>query len=129
MNRIRSALGLAAGIAVLVAVPTFGLGAVAGAATGDGGTEQRPGPRPQLTDEQRQCLGDQGVTPPERPVDGAPVRPSDEQRAERRAAMKAAAEACGLPERRGPGTRPGRAGEPRQCPDDQGATPDRPSDI
>ncbi|MET0626947.1 MAG: hypothetical protein ABW033_00645 [Acidimicrobiia bacterium] len=46
-----------------------------------------------MTDDQRACLADQGVTAPTRSTDGAHTPPTDEQRA----AMKAAAEACGLP--------------------------------
>jgi hypothetical protein len=134
MNKIRSAFGLAAGVIVLVVVPTFGLTAVASAASDEtagsvperevGGPERR-GPRPQLTDEQRQCLADQGVTPPERSADGTRARPTDEQRA----AHAAAAEACGLPARRGPGPRPQLTDEQRQCLADQGVTrPERSAD-
>ena len=58
------------------------------------------GPRPALTDEQRECLAAQGVTVPAPTADGTRVRPTDDQRA----AFRAAAEACGLPlPTRGPG--------------------------
>ena len=50
---------LATGALALVAVPAFGLTGVAEAATGETGAEGRDA-RPQLTDEQRQCLADQG---------------------------------------------------------------------
>jgi hypothetical protein len=51
-------------------------------------------PHPQLTDEQKQCLADHGITPLQKPADGTrPTPPTDEQRA----AHRAAAEACGLP--------------------------------
>lgn len=56
------------------------------------------GPRPMLralTDEQRQCLAEQGVTPPSRPADGTRPELSTEQRD----ALRQAAEACGLPAR------------------------------
>ena len=53
----------------------------------------RRGLRPALTDAQRQCLVEQGVTVPTRPADG--LRP--ELSAEQRAALRRAAEACGLP--------------------------------
>jgi len=49
---------------------------------GDGG---RRGPGPRLTDAQRQCLADAGITRPTGP-------PTDEQRA----GMRAAAESCGI---------------------------------
>ncbi len=51
------------------------------------------GHRPQLTDAQRQCLADQGVTLPTRPADGSRPEVSQEQRE----ALRAAAEKCGLP--------------------------------
>ena len=51
------------------------------------------GPRLALSDAQKQCLTDQGVTLPARPVNGErPARPTDEQRA----AFRAAAQACGI---------------------------------
>jgi hypothetical protein len=117
--KIRNAIGLATGALALVAVPAFGLTGVAEAASGEIGAGGGRGPRPQLTDEQQQCLADQGVTPPERPADGVRVPPTDEQRA----AMKAAAEACGLPARPGPGSRPQLTDEQQQCLADQGVTP------
>jgi hypothetical protein len=117
--KIRSAVGLAAGALALVAVPAFGLTGVAEAASGETGAGGGRGPRPQLTDEQKQCLTDQGVTPPERSADGTRVLPTDEQRA----ALKAAAEACGLPARPGPGLRPQLTDEQKQCLADQGVTP------
>ena len=49
----------------------------------------------QLTDEQRQCLVDQGVTPPAAPGDGTRPQVSSEARD----ALRQAALACGLPER------------------------------
>jgi len=125
---IRGTIGLAVGAVALVAVPALGLAGVASAASGDSGetadTTARP-TRPQLTDEQRQCLADQGVTPPTRPADGTHTPPTDEQRAE----MLAAAEACGLPARAeggGPGMGHGRGpaltDEQRACLADQGVT-------
>ena len=95
--------------------------------------------RPALTDAQKQCLADQGVTLPQRPAaDGTGQRPSpptDEQRA----AFRAAAEACGLPtppagDHRpgfgGPGgPRPALTDAQKQCLADQGVTlPQRPAD-
>jgi hypothetical protein len=52
-----------------------------------------PGGRPVLTDEQRQCLADHGITLPERPEVGSErQRPSDAERD----TFRAAAEACGI---------------------------------
>ena len=83
-------------------------------------------PHPQLTDAQKQCLADHGVTPPQKPADGTrPTPPTDEQRA----AHQAAAEACGLPAR-GPGgpggpggVRPQLTDAQKQCLADHGVTP------
>lgn len=79
-------------------VLTVGAFAFAGPALADAGNDNlRASHRMELTDEQRQCLADAGVTRPE-------GRPTDEQRE----AMKAAAEGCGIEvpepgEGRGPG--------------------------
>lgn len=59
----------------------------------------------QLTDEQRQCLADLGVTPPTRPTDGTRPQVSAEQRD----TLWGAAVACGLPAR-GPHDRGGSDG-------------------
>ena len=125
--KVRNAVGLAVGALALVAVPAFGITAVADAATGESGAPGGRGGRPQLTDEQKACLAEQGVTPPERPADGTRTPPTDEQRA----AMKAAAEACGLPARLGPGPgqRPQLTEEQKACLAEQGVTPpERPAD-
>ena len=53
----------------------------------------RQGMRSALTDAQRQCLAEQGVTLPARPADGTRPALTDEQRA----ALRQAAETCGLP--------------------------------
>ena len=89
----RSGIALAVGTIALAGVGVLGIG-LAGAQTADSDSSAtaRP-PRPELTDAQRQCLADQGLTPPQRPADGTRVAPTDEQRA----AFRAAAEACGLP--------------------------------
>jgi hypothetical protein len=58
------------------------------------GPSVRRAPRP-LTDEQRQCLAEHGVTLPPRPADGS--RP--EVSAETRDALRQAAAECGLPVR------------------------------
>jgi hypothetical protein len=116
------------GAIALVAVPVLGLAGVADAADDEAGSGR--GPKPTLTDEQRQCLADQGVTLPERPAEGSDpstrVRPTEEQRS----AFRAAAEACGLPERphHRHGARPALTDEQKQCLADQGVTlPDRPA--
>jgi hypothetical protein len=63
--------------------------------------------RPALTDDQRQCLADQGVTVPERPAEGADPSTRVKPTGAERGAFRAAAEACGLP---GPPERPGAPG-------------------
>jgi hypothetical protein len=65
------------------AAESCGIELPAGGPGGPGG----PGGRPQLTDEQRECLDGQGI---EKPVKGE--RPTDEQRA----AFEAAAEQCSI---------------------------------
>ena len=137
---VRSSVGLAVGAVALVAVPVLGFTGLAGAATGDssGGTSGvapsgTSRVHPQLTDEQKQCLADHGVTPPTKPADGATRTPPT---ADQIAAMKAAAEACGLPARPeggpqgGPrGARPQLTDEQKQCLVDQGVTaPTKPAD-
>ncbi len=55
---------------------------------------KRPG-RPELTDEQKACLEEQGITKPAKNADGTKperTKPTDEQRAK----FEAAAEACGI---------------------------------
>ncbi len=132
------------GFLALAAVPALGLSAFAAAAdTGAPGSDGQQGTRPArpaLTDAQKQCLADHGVTLPERPAAGTgapPARPSADQIA----AFRDAAAACGLPDvgLRGPGFgAPGFAGpggmrpqltDPQQqCLADQGVTfPLRPS--
>jgi hypothetical protein len=89
----------------------------AGAQTDSGDSqtqEDAPRPRPQLTDEQRACLEQAGVT---KPAEGQ--RPTDEQRE----TFKAAAEECGIEL---PAGRPGHRGpkltdEQRACLEGQGA--------
>ncbi len=66
-------------------------------AVNEGDTDQssartRPPHRLNLTDEQRQCLQDQGIEKPARGEDGKPVKPTDEQRE----AFRQAAAACGI---------------------------------
>ena len=109
----------------LAAVSVVGLAGLAGADTGEATDGGRPA-RPQLTDAQKACLAEQGVTLPVRPADGTmPAPPSEEQRA----AMKAAAEACGLPIPQGHGLRPQLTDAQKACLAEQGVTlPVRPAD-
>ena len=86
--RLRKGLVQIVGFVALAAVPVLALNSLA---TADTGTAS--GSRPQITDAQKQCLADQGVTPPVKPADGS--RPELTQ--EQRDALRAAAEACGLP--------------------------------
>ena len=85
-------------LAVAMVMGTALVGALAPAAfaqeSNDSDTpaaEGRP-QRPQLTDEQKSCLEEQGVEKPEPNADGERIEPTDEQRA----AFRAAAEACGI---------------------------------
>ncbi len=135
-------VGIVVGFLALAALPALGVGVFAAAdaaTTGTNGEEGARPSRPALTDAQKQCLADQGVTLPQRPAaDGTGQRPSpptDEQRA----AFRAAAEACGLPTPPAGEHRPGNGypGGPRpaltdaqkQCLADQGVTlPQRPAD-
>jgi hypothetical protein len=104
-HSIRRGIRLAAATLAMAAVPVIGGATVAGAAdsgaTGTG-AQGRPAHAP-LTDAQKQCLADQGITLPERPADGSRPQLSQEQRD----ALKAAAKACGLPT---PGPRGAHAG-------------------
>lgn len=118
--------GLVAVLAVSALAVVAGLFAVPAGAQTEAGS-QRAG-RPRLTEEQRQCLVDQGV---ERPPLGQ--RPSDEQIQ----AAKDAAEACGIElpiGRRGPARRFLRnlTAEQRECLQGQGlerpARGERPTD-
>jgi hypothetical protein len=54
------------------------------------------GARPALTDAQKQCLADQGVTLPQHPADGATGERPSPPTAEQRAALQKAAAACGI---------------------------------
>jgi hypothetical protein len=123
LARVLRTIGLLFGFVALAALPAVGLGAYAAADSGPspatnatpGATaphsrsplsdEQRhprpgfrrgPGARPPLTDEQRQCLADHGVPLPPRPADGQRRQPPSQAD---RDALRAAAEACGLPHR------------------------------
>jgi hypothetical protein len=143
-KRIPRRVGIVVGFLALAAVPALGLSAFAAADTGSAQASGQQGtrpPRPDLTDAQKQCLADHGVTRPERPANGErPAPPTDEQRAARRRA----AEACGLPTPaagahgpgfggpgfRGPGSglRASLTDAQKQCLANQGVTlPQRPS--
>src|SRR4051794_18075520 len=81
---------VAIGAVVVAGLAMASFGSFAGAADDTSGSDAlgtsadgtaRP-PRPQLTDEQRQCLAAQGVTLPAKPVDGTrPAPPTEAQRA------------------------------------------------
>lgn len=95
-KRFPRRVGIVAGFLALAAIPAIGLGAFAAADTGSGEASTAAGPvpnRPRLTDAQKQCLADQGVTLPARPAAGErPAMPTSDQIA----ALKAAAAACGI---------------------------------
>ena len=110
-RRTSRTIGFVVGLAALAAVPALGLGAFAAADTGSSGTSGfdpessatpvSSGPRRMLTDAQKQCLSDHGVTLPQPPASGERPQFSPEQRD----ALRAAAEACGIEFRHpGPGT-------------------------
>jgi hypothetical protein len=133
-------VGIVVGFLALAAVPALGLSAFAAADTGTGAASDQPGtrpPHPVLTDAQRQCLADNGVTLPERPTSGDPGQRLTPPTAEQRAAREAAAQACGLPtppmgDHRpggfGFGPRPLLTDAQKQCLADQGvALPERPA--
>ena len=128
--------GVLLGTVIVAGLAVASFGSFAGAAddnsasTGAAAPDGTARPHPQLSDTQKQCLADQGVTLPERPADGTKPTPlTDDQRA----AFKAAAEACGLPAR-GPGgpggpgfggprgDHPGLTDTQKQCLADQGVT-------
>ena len=113
-HRSRLALTVLAGLALTVAL------APAAFAVNEGDADQsssgnRPPHRLNLTDEQRQCLQDQGLEKPARGEDGKRVKPTDEQRE----AFRQAAEACGIELPAKP-NRPKLTDEQRQCLQDQG---------
>ena len=134
-KRFPRKIGVVVGFLALAAVPTLGLSAFAAAAdTSTTGTDGQPGarpPHPALTDAQKQCLADHGVTLPARPAADStgerPAPPTDDQRA----AFRAAAVACGLTVPTGPGPgfagpggfRPALTDTQKQCLADQGVTP------
>jgi hypothetical protein len=98
-SRVFRTTGLLLGFVVLAALPAVGLGAYAAADSGPPTTTDRgggavPGGRPALSDEQRQCLADHGVTLPTPTERGSVRQPPS---AADRDALRAAAEACGLP--------------------------------
>lgn len=114
----RSALAVIVGTIALAGVGVFGVAGLAGAQTADtdplatigsAASDQARPPRSRLTDAQKQCLADNGVTAPQRSADGTRTPPTDEQRA----AFRAAAEACGLPIPTGHG--PGGPGGPAEA--------------
>lgn len=120
-------------VAALAGATSIGLLAPSASAQTDNGntdtsTQARP-ERPMLTDAQKQCLQDQGVTPPTKPADGQTrTEPTDAERAKRKAAF----EACNIPL---PQHRPGGPGHPKltdaqkQCLEDNGVTkPAKPAD-
>jgi hypothetical protein len=83
----------------LAALPALGVGAFAAAdaaTTATNGEEGARPARPALTDAQKQCLADQGVTLPRRPADGATGERPAPPTAEQREAFQKAAAACGI---------------------------------
>ena len=83
--RFRRGVVTVVGFVALAVVPVLGLNSLATADTGDTGAasaaDGQRHPRPALTDAQRQCLAEQGVTLPTRPADGHRPQLTEEQRA------------------------------------------------
>ena len=98
---LRSGIVTVVGFVALAVVPVLALNSLATADTGaaadtaDAGaaTEGAAATFHALTDAQRQCLAEQGVTLPARRADGSPPELTPEQRA----ALHRAAATCGLP--------------------------------
>jgi hypothetical protein len=124
---VRRGLVQIVGFVALAALPVLALNSLATADTGATGSGTSRPAGHALTDAQRQCLSDQGVTLPARPADGS--RP--ELTPEQRHALRQARVACGLPAmgRPGRGQGPPLTDAQRQCLSDQGVTlPARPAD-
>ncbi len=122
---IRRGLVQVVGFFALAALPVLALNSLATAdtagATGSGAAH------PSLSDAQKQCLADEGVTLPVKPADGSRPQLSQEQRD----ALRQAREACGLPPRtvRGHGPHPSLSDAQKQCLADEGVTlPVKPAD-
>jgi hypothetical protein len=106
-------VGHVAVFVALAVVPVLALNSLAAATPGShgGSGDARPG----LTDSQRQCLAERGVTAPSRGSAGGPAL-TPEQRSE----LRAAGRACGV---RGTRARPGSRAltdEQRECLSEQG---------
>ena len=133
-------VGIVAGFLALAAVPALGLSAFAAADTGTGATSGQPTPpaHPVLTDAQKQCLGEHGVTLPDRSTALQPGQQRTPPTAQQREALQQAAQACGLPIPRlgahrpgglGFGARPPLTDAQKQCLAGQGVTlPGPPAD-
>jgi hypothetical protein len=128
--------GVILGTVVVAGLAVASFGTFAGAADDNSSTSSTAPdgtarPHPQLTEDQKQCLVDHGVTLGQKPADGTPWTPPTDAE---RAARQAAAEACGLPVR-GPGgpgggfgpggphgDRPALTDEQKKCLADNGVT-------
>ncbi len=111
-TRFRKRLGHVALFVALAVVPVLALNSFATADTAAGS-------RPGVTDAQRQCLADHGVT---RPTPGSNDQPRSQLSRDDRKALKDAADACGL---HGPKPRValrGLSDAQRQCLANQGVT-------
>ncbi len=130
MNRkpgIRRGLVQVVGFVALAALPVLALNSLATADTGGASGSGAAHPHPALTDAQKKCLADQGVTRPEKPADGSRPQLTQEQRD----ALRQAREACDLPVMAGPGRHPHPAltDAQKKCLADQGVTrPEKPAD-
>jgi hypothetical protein len=122
---IRRGLVQVVGFVALAALPVLALNSLATADTGHAAGSGAA--HPALTDAQKQCLADEGVTLPVKPADGSRPQLAQDQRD----ALRQAAEACGLPATimRGRRPHPALTDAQKQCLADEGVTlPVKPAD-
>ncbi len=122
MTRLRATVGHVVLLVALAVVPVVAFNSLATAASASDGGSGPTGARPGLTDSQRQCLADQGVTVPSGSSNDAKPPLTREQRQE----LRAAGQACGVGGTRARafagGLARGLTDEQRQCLADQGVS-------
>src|SRR5262249_20414278 len=117
-------IGLLAGFVALAALPALGLGAIAAAETSSDASESVPSTpvraRLELSDAQKQCLADHGVSKPAPSSTGERPQLTPEQRD----ALRSALQACGV---EFPRLRPQLSDAQKQCLADHGVSKPAPS--